>query len=316
LESSGRTQLSSPGASEHLSAYVFIDGQELPEYNVNVSSTPTENRITCWIASEVGKKFGVKWTNAAEQSWGIRAAVSVDGVRCTSQTVRPGWVGTKERTYLYNASVTRDFMFSDIQLTDDDSMLGDPNSNDIGHIVLKVETGEYMKTQVVRHGRLRDDTLRVREGKVHERSKKSCAHRVVFGEEVPRKVHHQPGRPSSHTSFKPDKRPTTVFVFKYTRLDILQAMGIAPSTSINSSSEEVIDYDDDIEIIDGPYEPPSLSLPSKDLKPRIQHLEVELQRLRAQLASEEERKPPRVKLERKVSRRQQAAMEVLDLTED
>lgn len=38
-----------------LSAYVFIDGQELSEYNVIVSSTPTENRITCWIASEEGK---------------------------------------------------------------------------------------------------------------------------------------------------------------------------------------------------------------------------------------------------------------------
>jgi hypothetical protein len=44
--------------------------------------------------------------------------------------------------------------------------------------------------------------------------------------------------------------------------------------------------------------------------------QIELQRLRAQLASSEERKPSRVKLEREVSRRQQAAMEVLDLTED
>jgi hypothetical protein len=38
-----------------LSAYVFIEDQELPEYKVIVSSTPTENRITCWIASEEGK---------------------------------------------------------------------------------------------------------------------------------------------------------------------------------------------------------------------------------------------------------------------
>lgn len=38
-----------------LSAYVFIDDQELPEYAVVASSTPTENRITCWIASEEGK---------------------------------------------------------------------------------------------------------------------------------------------------------------------------------------------------------------------------------------------------------------------
>lgn len=295
-----------------LSAYVFIEGQELPEYNVIVSSTPTENRITCWIASEEGKKFGVRWTNAVKQSWGIRAGVSVDGVHCVGQKARPGWVGTKERTYLSNDSVTRDFMFSNIQLTDDDSMLGDQNSKDIGHIVLKVETGECVKKQVVKHGRSKNRALHVREGKVHERSKKACAHRVIFGEEVPR----QARRSTSHTSFKPDKRPTTVFVFKYTRLDILQAMGIAPSTSKNSSNEEVIDYGDDIEIVDGPCEPSKLPLPPKDIKPRIQHLETKLQRLRAQLASSEEQKPSRVKLEREVSRRQQAAVEVLDLTED
>ncbi|KAG1741099.1 hypothetical protein EDB19DRAFT_1908129 [Suillus lakei] len=298
-----------------LSAYVFIDGQELPEYDVIVSSTPTENRITCWIASEEGKKFGVRWMNAAQQPWGIRAAVSVDGVCCTGQAVRPGWVGTKERTYLANDLVTRDFMFSNIELTDDDSMLGDQSSNDIGQIVIEVETGKYMMKQVVKHGKSKNHTLRVREGKVHERSKKACAHRVVFGEEVPRRqVHHQPGRPTSCTMFRPDNHPTTIFVFKYTRLDILQAMGIAPSTSKSPMKQEANDYDDEVEIVEGPIEPSSLR--SGDVKPQIQHLEMELQRLRAQLASSEDRKPSRVKLERGVSRRQQTTMEVLDLTED
>ncbi|KAG2344076.1 hypothetical protein BDR05DRAFT_962364 [Suillus weaverae] len=299
-----------------LSAYVFIEGQELQEYDAVVSSTPMENRITCWIASEEGKKFGVKWMNAAEQSWGIRAVVSVDGVRCVGQAVRPGWVGAKERTYLGNDSVSRDFMFSNIELTDDDSMLGDQNSNDIGQIVVEVETGKYRKMRVIKHGKSKNHTLRVREGKVHERSKKACAHRVIFGEEVPRQMHHQSGRPTSRIAFEPDNRPTTVFVFRYTRLDILQAMGIAPSTSKKSMKEEANNYDDEIEIIDGPCEPSSLPLPPKDVKPRIQHLEMELQRLRAQLASSEDRKPSRVKLERGVSRRQHTAMEVLDLTED
>jgi hypothetical protein len=40
---------------EGVSACIFIDDQELPEYDVVVSSTPTENRITCWIASAEGK---------------------------------------------------------------------------------------------------------------------------------------------------------------------------------------------------------------------------------------------------------------------
>lgn len=58
-------------------------------------------------------------------------------------------------------------------------MLGDQSSNDIGHIVLEVDTGEFVKTQVVKHGKSKNRTLHVREGKVHERSKKACAHRVV-----------------------------------------------------------------------------------------------------------------------------------------
>ncbi|KAG2042456.1 hypothetical protein BDR03DRAFT_943431 [Suillus americanus] len=299
-----------------LSAYVFVDGQELPEYAAVVSTTSTKNRITCWIASEEGKKFGVRWMNATEQSWGIQAAVSIDGVRCARQTVRPSWVGIKECTYWGNDSVTRDFTFSKLELTDDDSMLGDQSSNDIGQIVLKVETGEYTKVQVVKHGISKNHAPRVREGKVHERSKKACAHRVIFGDEVPRQVHHLSGRSTSRTVFKPDNRPATVFVFKYTRLDILQAMGIAPSTSNNTSKEDANDHDDEIEIIDGPYEPSSLRLPLKDVKPRIRRLEMELQHLRTQLASSEDQKPSRVDSECGVSRRQQTTMEVLDLTED
>ncbi|KAG0708125.1 hypothetical protein DFH29DRAFT_893071 [Suillus ampliporus] len=302
-----------------LSACVFIDGQELTEYDVIISSTPTENRITCWIASEEGKKFGVRWTCTAKQSCSIRGVVSVDGVCCPGKTARPDWVGTMEYTCLSNDTVTRDFMFSNIELTDDDSMLNDQDSNDIGQIVLEVKTGKRKKEKrkkekVVKHGKLQNPTLHVREGKVHERSKKAYAHRVVFGEEVLRPVRHH-ARATSHTVFEPDNRPTTVFVFKYTRLDILQAKDIAPLTLKNPTQDVANDYSDEIEITDGPNGPSSL--PLEDVKPRIQELELELQRLRARLPSSEDRKPSRVKLECGVSLPQHAAtIEVLDLTED
>ncbi|KAG1722026.1 uncharacterized protein EDB91DRAFT_226349 [Suillus paluster] len=287
------------------SACVFIDGQDRPEYDVIVSSTPAENRITCWIASEEGKKFGVRWTNITRQPWSIKSVVVVDGFHCRGEAVPPGWVGAKECTCLIDDSVTRDFMFSNIELTDDDSMLDDQNSKEIGQIVLEVNTG-YIKEKVVKRHQF-NHTRRM-EGKVHERSKKACAHRVIFGKEVPLQV------PRHVTSkFNLDDRPTTLFVFKYTRLDILQAMGIAPSISKNLIEEEAND-DDEIEIIDGPNEPSIL--PSEDLKPRIQQLEMELQRLRAQLPPSEDRKPSRVKLESGISRRQPATVKVLDLTED
>lgn len=59
-------------------------------------------------------------------------------------------------------------------------MLDDQNSKDIGQIVLEVETGEFRTKQVVKHGKSKNHTLHVREGKVHERSKKACAHRVMY----------------------------------------------------------------------------------------------------------------------------------------
>ncbi|KAG0708118.1 hypothetical protein DFH29DRAFT_893034 [Suillus ampliporus] len=285
-----------------LSACVFIDGEALPEYDVTDSSTPTENRIICWIASAAGKKFGVRGEILAQQSSGIRSTVSVDGVRCPAWVIPPGWSGTMERTYLSNEYVRRDFIFSNIELTDDDSMLGDQNSKDIGQIVFEVKRGEYHVKEKVDNVNIH--ALRVREGKVHERSKKAFSHCVGFGEETPCR--------DLWTSdyIIVDNSPATVFIFKYTRLDILQAMGIAPP--VPKTSIETEDYDDEVEVNDGLNEPS----PSEDVKPQIQQLEMELQRLRAQLTSSEDRKPSCVKLKRGVSRRQRAAIEVIDLTED
>ncbi|KAG1883487.1 hypothetical protein F4604DRAFT_1649415 [Suillus subluteus] len=288
-----------------VSACIFIDDQELPEYDVVVSSTPTENRITCWIASAEGKKFGVRTKFLAKQTSGFITTVLVDGVSCRSYVGSPGYVGTLNRTYLTNGCVRRDFVFSKLELTDDDSMLDDQTSSDIGQIVMEVAFGKYtMREQVVGSRNVIDRIIRVPEGKVHERSKKACSHRVTFGEEVP---HHEPVGPFTVIR---DNSPKTIFVFKYTRLDILQAMGVAPYTLIAAETEtEAEDHDDEIGVVDGPNE----SSPSDDVKPlaRIRELEMELQRLRAQV---EDRKP--VKLEHGGSRRKHAVMEVIDLTDD
>ncbi|KIK44393.1 hypothetical protein CY34DRAFT_802706 [Suillus luteus UH-Slu-Lm8-n1] len=282
------------------SACIFIDDQELPEYDVVVSSTPAENRITCWIPSAEGKKFGVRTKFLAKRiSWGF-ANVFVDGVPCLPCGVNPDYIGTMEYTYLSNGHFKRDFMFSKLEFTDDDSMLDDQGSNGIGQITVEVALGKYTKVEQAVDSR--QTTLRVEEGKVHERSKKACSHRVAFGEEVPHKLS------LVASIFTQDSSPKTIFVFKYTRLDILQAMGVAPPTAIKAETE---DHNDEIEVIDEPSE----SSLSDDVKPlaRIQELEMELQRLRAQV---EDRKPSRVKLEDGGSRRKRTIMEVIDLTED
>ncbi|KAG2145221.1 hypothetical protein DEU56DRAFT_789510 [Suillus clintonianus] len=249
------------------SACIIVDGQELPEYDVVVSSTPTENRITCWIASEEGKKFGVRIKVLAMQSSSVCSTVSVDGVQCRNRILALGWVDMMEYTCLSDNYVSRDFMFSHIELTDDDSMLDDQTANDIGQIVSKFRLGNHRVTKDVVKLRMGSDhTLRVRGGKVHERSKKACSHRVAFGEEVLVQR-----RPVPSCKFVPDNSPSTVFAFKYTRLDILQAMGVAPPTS-NIQIAAKTEHSDETEVMNGPSE----SSPSNDVKPlaRIRELEV------------------------------------------
>ncbi|KAG2149021.1 uncharacterized protein EDB93DRAFT_354241 [Suillus bovinus] len=290
------------------SACIVIDDQELPEYDVAVSSTPTENRITCWIASTAGKKFGVRAKFSSPQTLGSLIIVSVDGIKCCTYIAPPGWIGTHEVTHLTNGHVRREFIFSHLELTDDDSMLDNRSADSIGQVVMEVVQGRYtMNNRVAGSQNVNNHTLHVREGKVHERAKKACPHRVAFGEEVP-----NPDLLSAFTVIR-DNSPKTVFVFKYTRLDILQAMGVAPHPPIIAETETG-DHNDEIEVIevmDGPND----SLPPDDVKPlaRIRELETELQRLRAQV---EDRKPSRVKLEHGGSRRKNAVMEVIDLTED
>lgn len=196
-------------------------------------------------------------------------------------------------------------MFSQLELTDDDSMLDDRSSNDIGQIVMEVAQGKYAtRKKVVGSQNMNDRTLRVREGKVHERSKKACSHRVAFGEEVPN------NEPVPAFTVIRDSSPRTIFVFKYTRLDILQAMGVAPHTAITAEAETE-DHNDENEVMDEPNE----SSLSDDVKPltRIRELEMELERLRAQV---EDRKPLLVKSEHGGLRRKHTVMEVIDLTED
>ncbi|KAG0708117.1 hypothetical protein DFH29DRAFT_520454 [Suillus ampliporus] len=316
------------------SAGVFIDDKELPEYEVTPSATDSENRITCWIPSEKGKKFEVRGEILVPQSSGVMSSISVDGVCSAPYLVSQNRVGTLEHTCVSDDYFSGDLMFADIEFTDNDSMLDD--ENDIGEIVLKIQTGKCVKTRKARKAQVaklgkkaKNHTLRVPKGKVHERRKEARIHRVAFGEEVPGEDEDSP------FDIIPDSSPPTVFVFKYTRLDILQAKGVAPPAAKKLIEES--DTKDDVKMEDGPNKPPSEESdtkddvkmedghnkpPSEDVKPRIQQIEMKmmkLKRLHAQLVSSslsEDRKPSFVKLERGESRRQHGTIEVIDLTED
>ncbi|KAG1889995.1 hypothetical protein F4604DRAFT_1707879 [Suillus subluteus] len=268
------------------SASVFIDDKPLPEYKIVESRTEEENRMTCWIPSEAGKKFEIRGEILEPQYPGIKVFAFVDGRECPSWVVHPPWTGTLEYNCISNETTRRELMFKKIELTDDDSMLNN-YSGDIGQIVMKLERGTYTKVRKAKLAGSSGHNLDVHEDKVHERLKKGRDHQVGFCEEVPDQ--------EEQTTYISDldECPVTVFIFNYTSLDNLRAMNIVPQMSNPPIP------------VDGPSDGQSSSM---DM--RIRELELELQRLRAiqatRSSSSGDQKPSRVKLE----------PAVIDLTDD
>ncbi|KAH7921590.1 hypothetical protein BV22DRAFT_1122042 [Leucogyrophana mollusca] len=267
------------------SASVVVDGVELEEYGVTHAVPRGGNQtVTCWIASEEGKKFAIRWKCWSRiRKDACSGKVSVDGNPCRGTNILPGPLGrgdTAERSYISDDTTTREFLFSRLQLTDDDVYLDQPPSEKIGEIALVLQRGQLVKARR-RHRKL---DLPV-DDKVHERSKKATAHRISFGEAV--------SRPASASQFKlmPGNLPPIIFVFKYRPLDVLQANGIAPPKMVPGVKSN---DNDEIEILEGSY------VAKRGVNIATGKLENKTKPLHSQHTSpslNEDRKPKRIKME-------------------
>ncbi|KIJ07708.1 hypothetical protein PAXINDRAFT_182411 [Paxillus involutus ATCC 200175] len=275
------------------SAHVVVDGKELEEYDVVIDSS---TKATCYIASEQGKTFSVKWQCHAEiRLTDNSGKVMVDGISCGAYMMRSGSLGDEDTRVLSHIGETkaRDLMFSRLQLSDDDDLLDKEVPKDLGDISLNIKRGELVKSR--RRNRKTESCAPDENLKFHEKSKKATVHCVSFG---PERVLRQQTTPSKfRVRVVPNDDPLLVFVFKYRPLGILQANGIAPKpVSVSSGSRHNVNLDEcEIEIQDGSY--------IEDIKPveldgRIETLENELKRLRSlQAGASQDRKPKRVKKE-------------------
>ncbi|KIJ60390.1 hypothetical protein HYDPIDRAFT_43389 [Hydnomerulius pinastri MD-312] len=287
------------------SAFVIVDDKELEEFDIEVESA---TKATCWIPSEEGKKFGVKWQcHARKRPTHSSGRVEVDGISCRGSLINPGPLGigdTRVRSYVSCDTMTRDLMFSRLQLSDDEALLDKSNATRVGEISLEIIHGAVMKKQNLRPSTHLD--VPDADDKLHEKAKKATAHRVGFGPEKPRNKIRE-----TYNHLIPNHDPPLVFVFKYRPLDVLQANGIAPKPAIPASQEA--GSDDEIDIQDAPY---TEDIKPRELNDRIQSLENELKRLRSQqVGASEDRKPKRVKKEPGVERRPKFTPgEVIDLT--
>ncbi|KAF7967964.1 hypothetical protein HWV62_18002 [Athelia sp. TMB] len=206
-------------------ACVTIDGHELEQYQVVISNDGT--KATCWIASEAGKQFTVKWKDSSLQRLEkTSGCVTLDGASCGSKCIRPGKAGRRDSAERIHFSTgptsTRPYMFSHLSLTDqwelstdDDALLDTEVSSKLGTIKLdirRVEDGGH-------YGKFTRGPPE--EQIVHEKLKKLATHCVRFGDEVKR-------APKRSVKVKYiDKIPMFTFLFQYKPLDVLIAEGIA-----------------------------------------------------------------------------------------
>ncbi|PBK75993.1 hypothetical protein ARMSODRAFT_950363 [Armillaria solidipes] len=236
------------------SAWVSIDGVEAEEYGVTVDST----KVTCWIASEANKTFRLHWKDSVVSS-PTRGNPSIDGT-----TYPPRYIDSLRRSEVFLGGVRdsdnskRPFMFTKLNLTDDDAYLDVAAPLSLGEIEVALYRVERRRNRNHRPplnsiSQGVDFTRRV----YHEHNKKGIDHEASLGS--PKRV--ESISRSQHKPFcftKPRGDPIVTFRFKYRPLEVLQAQEIAsrpqPTQPVHDTSKPdvkdiIVVEDEEIEFL-------------------------------------------------------------------
>ncbi|KAJ6526257.1 hypothetical protein DFH09DRAFT_1187839 [Mycena vulgaris] len=242
-------------------AWITIEGSTCPIYGLRNTTSAAD--ATCWIPSQEGKKFSVNWSNRSRLV-PIYAQLSIDGVVCSTHFMLdlflhpddPDAIGI---SYATTSDFTRrDFVFSAIQVTDDDAYLCTLDSPP-AFGTIRLELWEADIGRIARVPFQHSYGAAVLESQViHEKSKKAGAHHVKFGGEyvVPQAT------VNMVSGTRAGAAPLATFTFNYRPYAILMAGGIIPR----------------------PVVPRQLQAPVKteSVDDQIQDLEAKLQSLRSQ----------------------------------
>ncbi|KAJ7157603.1 hypothetical protein C8R43DRAFT_997112 [Mycena crocata] len=204
------------------SASVSVGGVELAEYAPEYSADGME--ATCWIPSEEGKQFCVKWTNDdASKDREITGRTFVDGMTCGGtrmqiQYGQPQFSSALRDSVAVSPTTRRPLLFAKQVLTDDDAYLNNTVSLEQGTIKIALlqvrdlpRRGRHTATYAI-------PTPRV----LHEQSKKAMGHSVQLGVEYDSANRHWLRPPGTVV------KQLVTFVFKYRPIGLLRAQGIAP----------------------------------------------------------------------------------------
>ncbi|KAF4596139.1 hypothetical protein EYR40_008175 [Pleurotus pulmonarius] len=272
---------------EKFTAWVTIDGEETPEYNVEISDDGKE--ATCWIASQVNKPFEVHWRVEANHVATV-GDVRVDGKSASGKVVHPSVEMSQ------NGSVTgvpisrtqiRPLMFSATELTDDDSYLNVGASPELGSIVLEIKNIVIIDTPSQYEPK---DTQF--ENKVHERSKKLGAHSARLGEPQYKPMRYASGVRCGRVA---------MFTFRYRPLDILQAQEIAPPPNSSKRKADSTPDEDDANVDKKPTILEIIELDddgNEDVESELKALQARMDILKAKQVKKERAEPSAKRVKR------------------
>ncbi|KAJ7574589.1 hypothetical protein C8J56DRAFT_466445 [Mycena floridula] len=205
-------------------ACINFDNVQRPLHGVAVNG----NEVSCWIASEQDKKFSITWYNE-RRDHSLQAVLTIDGVVCDRQMMFDAFNFPLEPNMMKISSfrtsdfTCRDFVFSNIQVSDD-AALG--HVSDIGTIKLELRRFFFIGIQPmpVRPNTFLRPDITLGSQVIHERSKTAGLHRASLGEEcfVPRAIY------KKIDGFRMDPSPLVTFIFRYRPLELLVANGVVP----------------------------------------------------------------------------------------
>ncbi|KAJ6508065.1 hypothetical protein DFH09DRAFT_1374826 [Mycena vulgaris] len=226
------------------SAWVVIEGKKATEYGVETTddmrrsprqlSEGYQKTVSCYIASELGKKFAICWKNDSYPHTTF-GSVTMDGSP-SGGIVIYAENGTLPETVcndgISNGKKLKPFMFSSLEITDDDTFLGHDAPQGHGTIELTIypcrraaERKLLAWTRSHQDDSESDDSedLELPDIKVHEQAKKMVNQQIKVAQSQ-RLATPETFRVVNTEQTGPD---LVKFRFQYRPLAVLQAEGIA-----------------------------------------------------------------------------------------
>ncbi|KAJ7646764.1 hypothetical protein FB45DRAFT_891344 [Roridomyces roridus] len=290
----------------NFSAWITIEGVESSEYRVKASEE--QMTVTCWIASELGKNFSVNWTNHKYEGV-IKAVIKMDGHNCGGTIMKSNTAfsglpkSTSSAGVVQSGNQTlqalKPFMFSLLELTDDDSELpaGPSGHENLGIIELDMFPIEIKEENVGPP----PGSTEIPKLTVHERSIKTRTTEQILlanTQVLP--------KPAVFVSTRIIGSPLVTFRFKYRPMDVLRANGIAPALQRTSPTPQRAPTPDE-ELAQAEEE-------ARDLRERLKASEEKLANLKKRKPNVKSEPDEDVDLKRMKKKVKLEEVEVIDLT--